>query len=112
MFCCNSALQAQLIWGPVRSQQFDDDEGDQKFFAILSGTKGALGHHIINSSGQDIGNERWKCFAKAVQLRPGFVKQVSCVHHVLQETTKEDIRTIWEIVGDVQMVHDHNEPKA
>ena len=37
------------------------------------------------------------------------MKQVSCVHHVLQETTKEDIRTIWEIVGDVQMVHDHNE---
>ena len=55
---------------------------------------------------RDIGNEGWEFLAKTVQLRPGFVDQVSCCHHVLQEAKKEDMRVIWEVVGDVELLHD------
>ena len=41
-----------------------------------------------------------------VLLRPGFVTKISCMQHVLQESTKEDMRVIWEVVGDVQLVHE------
>ena len=55
---------------------------------------------------RDIGNEGWEFLAKTVQLRPGFVDHVSCCHHVLQEAKKEDMRVIWEIVGDIELVHE------
>ena len=60
---------------------------------------------ILNSKygDDDIGNEG---LAKAVQLRPGFVTKISCMQHVLQESSKEDMRVIWEVVGDVQLVHE------
>ena len=63
---------------------------------------------ILNSNygHDDIGNEGWALFAKAVQLRSGFVRKISCMQHVLQESTKEDMRVIWEVVGDIQLVHD------
>ena len=60
-------------------------------------------HLLVNG---DIGNEDWESLAKSVQLRPGFVEQVACCHHVLQEAKKEDMRVIWEVVGDVELVHD------
>ena len=62
---------------------------------------------ILNSKygDDDIGNEGWALFAKSVQLRPGFVKKISCMQHVLQESVKEDMGVIWEVVGDVQLVH-------
>ena len=50
--------------------------------------------------------------AKAVQLRPGFVESIICSHHVLQEAKMEDIRVVWEVVGDVELghhLHDWNE---
>ena len=59
-----------------------------------------------NYGDDDIGNEGWELFAKAIQLRPGFVKTISCMQHVLQEATKEDMRVVWEVVGDVQLVHE------
>ena len=48
---------------------------------------------ILNSKygDDDIGNEGWALFAKAVQLRPGFVTKISCMQHVLQESSKEDM---------------------
>ena len=54
----------------------------------------------------DIGYEGWALSAKAVLLRPGFVQMVSCCHHVLQEARKEDMRLIWEVVGDIELVND------
>ena len=65
-------------------------------------------HILVNSrpSYEDIGNEGWESLAKSVQLRPGFVEQVACCHHVLQEAKKEDMRVIWEVVGDVELVHE------
>ena len=63
---------------------------------------------LINSrlEHRDIGNKGWESLAKTVKLRPGFVHQVACCHHVLQEAKKEDMRVIWEVVGDVELVHD------
>ena len=62
---------------------------------------------ILNSNygDDDIGNEGWQLFAKAVQLRPGFVTKISCMQHVLQESTKENMRVIWEVVKDIELVH-------
>ena len=60
----------------------------------------------------EIGNEGWELLAKAVQLRPGFVESIICSHHVLQEAKMEDIRVVWEVVGDVELghyLHDWNE---
>ena len=28
------------------------------------------------------------------------------MQHVLQESSKEDMRVIWEVVGDIQLVHE------
>ena len=55
---------------------------------------------------QEIGNEGWGLLAKAVALRPGFVERISCCHSVLQEATKEDMRLIWEVVGNHELVHE------
>ena len=52
----------------------------------------------------DIGCDGWELLAKAVQLRPGFVEKVSCCHDFLREARKEDMRVIWEAVGDVELV--------
>merc|ERR1719209_210910 len=52
------------------------------------------------------GNEGWELLAKAVQLRPGLVQRIRCRHRELQEAKKEDMRVIWEVVGDVELVHD------
>ena len=66
---------------------------------------------LVNSrlEHRDIGNEGWEFLAKTVQLRPGFVDQVACCHHVLQEAKKEDMRVIWEVVGDVELVHHYED---
>ena len=52
------------------------------------------------------GNEGWELLAKAVQLRPGLVQRIRCRHRELQEAKKEDMRVIWEVVGDVELLHD------
>ena len=37
-----------------------------------------------NSSGGEIGIEGWQLLENTVQLRPGFVENISCEHHVLR----------------------------
>ena len=54
----------------------------------------------------DIGNEGWALLAKAVKLRPDFVTRISCCHHTLREARKEDMFVIWDVVGDVELVHE------
>ena len=53
--------------------------------------------------------------AVAVELRAGscwqrqcngLVERIRCRHRVLQEAKKEDMRVIWEVVGDVELVQD------
>ena len=38
----------------------------------------------VNSSGGEIGIEGWQLLENTVQLRPGFVENISCEHHVLR----------------------------
>ena len=63
---------------------------------------------IVNSrqGHGDIGYEGWEFLAKAVQLRPGFVEKIICCPHVLQEAKMEDMRVIWEVIGDVELGHE------
>ena len=57
------------------------------------------------------GNEGWELLPKVVQLQPGLEERIRCSHHVLQEAKKEDMRVIWEVVGDVELVHDLGKEK-
>ena len=57
-------------------------------------------------SGGDIGHEGWALLAKTVQLRPGFVERIRCRHRVQQEAKKEDMKVIWEVFGDIELVHE------
>ena len=54
----------------------------------------------------NIGQEGWQSLAKAVQLRPGFLEKITSPHHVMQEAKMEDVRVIWEIVGNVDLQHE------
>ena len=41
-----------------------------------------------------------------MKLRPSLVEKIISYSYVLQEAKMEDMRVIWEVVGDIQLVHD------
>lgn len=59
-----------------------------------------FGHHDIWEGGKTLGKDGWNVLAEALKQKPNMVRMLETSKREMEEADKEDVKTIWESVGE------------